>query len=480
MAVKDIVKRITGADLADAEQEFLRECAAFSLSSERLKNYGTYEDYYGGKFKTQLLDRARRILEANGFSYGENLCETVIDKMASALSVTNVRSDDQAASDWATRRIADIGFQELQGIVHTNVPMLGDGFVAVEFSEQLGRVKWTWNHPRLCDPHYADDGSEMTMLVKCWNTTNVARTNPNGNAIRRMNLYYPDRLEKYFAVGKENQALWAKHIDTEDVDEFGGAVWPVWYTDTGDQDGEPLGITIFHIRNKAKGKNFGRSELRKAIPMQDSHNKSVLDLFYVMDSQAWKVRWGSGVPSDTDLAVAIGEWVTSPDPAARFGELSAEDPRALSETLDDGLRRFAALNTTPLPDLIKGQQPSGESRKTVYADFVSKVLDRQGSYGGAYKRMWEHSLKIEQVYGLDAPDTEDPNFQIDWKSPEIRSDQEVRENLATEVRDLGLSKATALDQLGYDGQAELEKSAEEAASIAEAARRAFDAGHPVP
>jgi hypothetical protein len=483
LAVKTLIDKLAGNAFGKEQQDFLRECSQFSTT--RLAGYSLGQNYYDGQHKTRLLDRAKLILESNGIPYAENYCEVVVDTMAHKMNVTGFAcEEDRTAEEWAKAYWESPANNtgEFQGIVTSNTRIKGDGFVAVEYSSILGKPRLIWNKPELCEPHYsAEDPDSMDFFVKCWETRASSVTNPNGTDIRRMNLYYPDRIEKYFAVAKGDNANWSPHIDYDPEGENGSEAWPIYYTDNGAQDGAPLGIDFFHFRNKAKGNTFGKSELRGAIPMQDAINKQVEDLFYVMDAQGWPVRYGTGIPDDQAITIAIGELLKASDPQAKFGQLDPADPRNLCQAIEASLRRFAIKTSTPVGDLLASAAASGESKKMDVEEHIAKVLDRETSDGGVWSQVMTAAYKLEGVFGEGSVDlTALPQFTTVWDDPRPRNESAETEMYATQVRDLGLSKATALTRLGYDAEAEATAKATEAEAASAAAEKAFSAGANLP
>lgn len=480
MALLDTVRGLLGRppdDTLSAErQEFLRACA--DMGGDRLNRYRLYEDYYDGEQRTQLLDRAEQYLQASGLRWCENLVQTVVDVMADGLAVTGfeVQGNDEASewlsSTWWPRTKMD----ETQDVVHSNTVMLGDGFLIVSFDENLGLPRAQWNHPSKVKPVYDDDGQDLLYASKIWSTTKRSASNPDGRLIMRLNVYWPDRVEKWFSWSAGEDSVWQPWQDEEDD------AWPTPWTESQQLPSEgpaddPLGVPVPHFRNRPKGKRFGRSEVKTAIPFQDAHNKSVLDLFYVMDGQGWKQRWASGLSDVDAVKVAIGEWVTTANEAARFGEFQAENPGPLIETIDGGLRRLSAATGTPLHDLIKGDPPSGEALKTAEGRRVKKSEKFQtGSGGNAWEYTAKLAWKLQDVFGEGAPPYDpDAEITVNWESPETRNERLEAETLEAHHR-LGASKQTILRKLGYDPDEEEEARQEEAEQSAEAMAKAFDRG----
>ena len=457
----------------EQRQEFLR--AAADMGEKRLRRYRLYQEYYEGEHRTLLLERARRYLEASGLRYAENFCETIVDVLAERLQVVGFQvEDNDAASDWLTKTVWPKNeMDEKEGVVHTETTKKGDGFLIVGYDEARELPTFTWNRPEIIKPVYSDENpDEMEYAAKVWTTNQVSSTNPTGQTINRLNLYYPDRVEKWFSVGDRNgKEDWAPHVDPEDLDEHGTPRWPIPWTMDGLPDGEPIGIPVIHFRNKPKGQTFGRSEIHATIPQQDALAKQLLDLFYVMDAQGWKQRWASGIPDNESIVTAIGEWIKSANNDAKFGEFAAEDPTPMGEQIEGTLRRMASRSKTPLHLMMTGGDlPSGETLKTAESPLVHKAKDRQVTHGNAWAKAQRVGVRVVEAFGklptvvLDDDDGEttsatvaiDPDSEIRtiWGNPESRNEQSETNTLGVQVEILGLSKTTALRKLGYDPEEE--------------------------
>lgn len=486
-----MIRRVLrGPDTADigstARQEFLRDCAR--QDPDRLEKYRLFEDYYDGDHRTRLLARAKQYLEQTGLPYAENFCETIVDTLLARLAVERFQVDgNDDASVWLT----DVAWarnrmDELQGDVHWDAVVKGDGYVIVEYDLDRDMPAIVRQPPEKIKPVYGDDGT-LQFIVKTWKTSRVTPTNPTGEKVRRMNLHYPDRIEKYFALADGDTAMWAAHLDREDtleVEAYDGNTpllnatgdpimetveqWPTPWTMNGQADGEPIGINIFHFAHNARGRHMGRSKLRGVVPQQDAHNKQCVDLFYVMDSQGWKQRWGAGVPEGTNLTVAIGEWVTSTDKDARFGQFDAEDPTRMIATLESGLRRMASRSRTPLHMMIPGtgQLPSGESLKTATAGQVGAARDLHTVFGNRWEDVQRMGHRVQSAFGTAPPPlADDQVIGAVWGDPEDRNEEAEARTLGLHY-DMGASQRSVLTRLGYDAEEEAKQRAEEARALA--------------
>jgi hypothetical protein len=453
MAVAAAVRRVFAgqSDIVDKRtQDFIRGCA--DLGEERTGNYLLYEDYYDAKRQQALSDRQRLYLQRAGVTFAENICAPAVDKLAQRLHVEAFQvADNDDASDWlSTTVFQHSGGDELQGVVHTRCPMLGDAFLIVDWDPVAMLPRYRFNHPRKIKMVYDEDGGPLAdpaYAVKKWSTTAAGTQNPTQQLIWRLNIYYPDRVEKWFSADHDGE-VWAQWQDVGDM------VWPVPWVDG---QGEPLGVPVVHFRNKALGDCYGRSEVRSAIPFQEEHTKNVLDLFTVMDAQGWAWPWITGLSDAEAVTLAVGDILKITNSEAKVGQLPAADPSKLLDPIKGTLQRFAAFTDTPLHSvMVEGALPSGESLKTYDAGAVKKAEDRQPSLGNSWRRVNELCIRLMDFYG-DLPFEHDPEAQITtvWDSAETR-DEAVEAQNALIYADLGVSNATLMRRLGFDPEEEAE------------------------
>ena len=174
--------------------------------------------------------------------------------------------------------------------------------------------------PEIIKPVYDSEHPETILFAaKTWVSKLETPTNPNARPIKRMNVYFADRCEKWFNDSSDTGTDWMRHLDPADTK------WPIPWVDG---KGEPLGVPVFHFRNKAKGKTWGKSEIRATIPQQDALNKNILDLIMVMDQQGTPQRYGSGIKQEEQSSMtgsAGTVWITA-NPDAKFGQFPPGRP----------------------------------------------------------------------------------------------------------------------------------------------------------
>lgn len=489
-----------GLDLSEV-QEQLREDA--DLGADRLNGYALQQQAYDGELSPPLQDREREFLGAHGVRFTENFHETVVDVHAELSTLEGVRFPGRdELTEWANGTVwqrSNLDAVQAQ-VSHASV-LKGDAFLIVSFDDTAGVPVFEYQRPEQMKVVCDDEG--VRYFVKVWNTSRVCPTNPKGRKIRRMNRFFPDRVEKWFTLAAndtEGEATWLPHLDPEDVtlepvhpvDEIGEpdleqdpvmverAAWPTRWTVDGTEDGEPLGFSVFHFPHKAGDGVYGRSLGAGWLPFQNELNKQLVDLFQVMDTQGWKQRYASGVPDTTSLTVAIGEWVTSSDPGARFGEFAAEDPRHLVETLEATIRRGAAKTRTPLHNLLlAGALPSGESLKTAESPAARSANARNVFASSPWVGSWLMAVRLAWVFGrlpegVSGP-VEDLMVELVWADTHSRNEKGEADTAEVWHR-IGASARTLLANADFDPEEEFANRVQEQARALEGQARAFDRG----
>lgn len=452
---------------AGRQQQMLLEYFS-QLDEDRIDGYRIYQDAYDGEHNVQLDDRTADYLEDNGLPWAENFCETILDALAGRLRVNQWAIDSPAIQDWANGFWKADQQAEAAGTVHLQTPMKGDGYLAVGWDPQEMRPAFYWNDPSCCRPIYDSEG-RLVGLIKVWNSGDVGPTNPDGRWIQRMNLYLPDRVEKWFTLAGTGTRTWSMHLDPGDT------MWPIpWVRN----DGTPRGVGVIHFRHKAKGRKFGRSHLRGSLPQNKLLNKQVLDLAMILDYQAWRQRYATGISAEEieNLEGGPGSLFWSANEKAKFGDFNAEDPAGALAAIEATLKRMAARSGTPLHLLGgTGDLPSGESLKTANESLTTQVLDAQPSYGGRWSAAMRLAAGLEADYGTTGLVYNNEPIAAVWNDPAPRSEMDEAERAETLGR-VGVSRRTRLTDLGYDPDLEEKNREQESETDAAQRDRQFNAG----
>ena len=453
------------AATSGGDQDFLDSAAeAVKRKAER---YATYDAYYDGEHATRLNDRTREFLQRNGITWAENFCEPVIDTMAERLALTGFDADRQQVADWIDEVSEANRLDALQDVVHTTALIKGDAYLIADTAPEYPRL--VFNRPEIVHCCYADDSAETVLwAAKCWTTDEQGPSNPRGRAVERLNLYMPDRIERWFRVTSGSKGGWQPWRGPD-----GEAVTP-WLM----ADGEPIGVPVVHFRNRPLGRPHGRSELHGVIPQQDLLNKLVLDLAMILDNQAWRQRWTTGIdPSSVSFKNLPGDVWMATDKDARFGDFQADGAEGPLAAIEGTLSRIARRSRTPLHLLTGGDMPSGEALRTAESGLVAKVGLRQTVFGNSWEDAMRLAMRIETVFGQPPfpPEAEGEKIAATWRDPQSRNEVEEA-NTALIKQQLGVSKRTLLIEMGYDPDQEAERRAEESVGAQDALAGYLDRG----
>lgn len=375
-----------------------------------------------------------------------NLCPVICDAVRDKLRVTGFSTEaagpTKGEGDTQTGRVRSetrsIWFRNRMatraGEVHKEALKNGDAY-AIVWPNGAGEAVIYPNKAAHMTVAYDDDTpGRITWAAKLWTTADKHT---------RLNLFYPDRIEKYISRTQGE----APSADAKDFVPFGRAAGGV----RSEMIVNPHGIVpVFHFANNADLDMGGRSELEAAIPVQDGLNKSVLDMLVAMEFSAYRQRWAAGIEIEYDddgrpvapfTAGADYLWVTE-NPQAHFGDFEAAELEQFLKVKDSFRIDMASVTGTPLHYFLQtvGDFPSGESLKKAETRFLAKVRDRQESFGQVWADVMEFALRVEGRGGT--------RLVTQWEDPAPLGERELLENILLKTQ-LGLSRDQALIEAGY-------------------------------
>jgi hypothetical protein len=406
-------------ELTEDQRKIIQKITASQVRYDRRKNS---RDYYNGVHLTQLTERQRKYLQIKtGQEFNDNYCPIVVDSLSERLSVTGfVAVDDElqtaAITDWWSVNRLDAG----QSDVHNAAIRDGDTYVLVEWDNVNARPFITF------EPAF--DGAEGAEIIydpdkrrrpaygyKRWKS----------EAGLRMNVYYPDRVEKY-SQG-ENSGDWS--LNTVEV----------WV-------GE---IPLFHFRNRSDGYNYGKSELHDVMPLQNALNKSIIDMIAAADTTGFRMYWMTG-GDPSGLVVAPGEFIYTEDADAKIGYMQGEDLSKLIEFKDSFAMEIARVSRTPLSFFqITRQVASEGTLKQQESGLVSRAKKRQIEFGNTWEDVFKFAVKLHNLFGSEPLYDEAATISCQWEDPETRDDLGRLQELKAK-KDLGVPEDVIWSEMGYD------------------------------
>jgi hypothetical protein len=418
--------------------------------------YGKYQRYYDGNHDLAFATEKFQNTFGNLFrEFALNLCPVVCDAVRDKLRIRDwnagVRGVRAAAAASgvpspahnagfhdgpAARQPLHAGARAFQSIwqrsrmglrsgeVHKEALRCGDAYVIV-WPDASGKATLFPNRAANLAVQYDDEGTGNILWAAKWWTTRDKRV--------RVNLFYPDRVERYVSKTETE-------VIVSDARSFVPYVQSASFSLSQGESGStreqaeactlnnPYGmVPVFHFANNADVGDLGRSELEAAIPIQDGLNKSVLDMLVAMEFSAYRQRWAAGIEIDFDAegkklapfkAGVEHLWIAE-NPQATFGDFAASDLEQFLKVKDSFRIDIASVTGTPLHYFVQESTgfASGVSLQQNETRFNAKVRDRQAAFG----QVWEDAMKFAlRIEGVDQAD-----IAIEWEDPAASSEKDV-------------------------------------------------------
>jgi len=352
------------------------------------------------------------------------------------------------------------------------------------------------------DIYYIDDDPmQPECAIKIW-----IERDDEAAKIRRKNVYYSDRVEKWISEGGVSSAYadanwrplrYADKDFTNDLVMVPSLSQPereaavVWWTETGSAanydehgkfvSGSPgMGIPVKHFRHDARGGAYGNSTIDPLVPgVQDAINRAALDVQAASVLAGFPANFIIGANRDeTTWTVGPSEVLVVEDPGGSAGQFPAANLAQLVEVKDTWIKDAATLTATPLTYFnLSGVIPAEGTQQSLEMALLAKVKRDQISFGNTWEdiiRMW---LKMELTWGTElkglTPEMLD-DIEIDcvWADAKVKNEREQYE-IAEKMKALGIPQRFILRFLDYSedeiDQMEEETDAKRAQFAGEAA-----------
>jgi len=424
----------------------------------RQKAVVTARRYHDGVQDTFMTERMRQFLNVSDqYEFNLNICRLVVDVIAERLIALGPTTDEAAESDapvraWAEQVWHDVGGEIVQESVHEGTLRDGEFFVVVDWDAQAGQVRMV-PHGRYtdatvggdnfgCKAHYPDDNPDLPMIYasKRW-----VEDLGEGRARQRLNLYYPDRVEKYEVVGG-----W----QVRPFQDEGDTGWPLPWVDAS---GQPLGIPVVHFLNTPDA----RPEAWDVIGPQKAINKTLIDTVATADSTAFQVLvalgWiptTDGQPLKTDgsnaatIAPGMILGTTKSKQDVDLKAIGAGDVRPLIELMISLIGWVAVVSSTPAARLSFTRQVAAEGTlKEQNEGLFAKARKRRKRINAGWVKCFEVARTLANAFGGQALDV-DVRFDLVWEPVQSRDTQDERDEWRAK-RELGVPLEQLWSEMGY-------------------------------
>ena len=448
--------------------------AVKAFRDDRANLYRVYRQYIAGD--QPLAFATPKFRSAFGLIFKEfayNRCGTVVDAHADRLRVSGFGSSDDDARRKAgeqgetmedsTQTIAQLA-QDLwdanlmdihEGSVEMEALGLGDAYLLVEVHPITGAVQVWPQEADLIRVHYdPDQPGRIDLAAKAWK---------DEQDYMRLNIYFPDRIEKYRTLQRARSGMPVSVKAFERYQPDSDTAWPVKlpFDDT---------VPVFHLANNGRINRYGESELQNVLRLQDGLNKTLMDMLITMEFAAFPQRILINVDVEEEGAgESIQRFQAAVDRLLTLTSSAEGKPPSISEFTAANITQYLDVaeswdvrisRVTKIPQRYLTQdatQESGASKRMDEAPFTAKIEDRQRAFGAVYAAALTYGLRLQNVQ------VQPGDLRVNWVSAAPMAEEDTW-TLAQQKRDVGMPFKAVIREIGYEPeqiqQIEAEKDAE--------------------
>lgn len=397
--------------------------------------YKYAESYYEGAQPEVFLDqRWYRLFRSPALDFRFNFSKTVVDSVLNRLEISQVLTTSEDAQTYIDQIWEQTDLKLDINEIHRNALIYGDCY-AIIWPDANGNLAIDYNSPLTTAVVYDQENPRIkSFAAKMWQITEA-----DGNKTIKLNLYYPDRIEKYSAMGElDNMAAnsGTQFVLTETINN-------PWNE-----------IPVFHFRTY---KQYGKPEHADAFGPQDAINKLIATHMLTVDYQGAPQRYAlsnGGVSAELDdfaddanARENLGALKNGPGElwylqgVTQVGQFQPADPETFTKPVLEFVNAMAAITSTPTHYFVKGSYiPSGQALRVAEAPLFKKVLNRQLAFGSTWRDLFKFMLRIEGIVA---------EVEIKWHNPESIDSLE-NWDIAVRKRSVGMPVEQILLELGYD------------------------------
>lgn len=374
--------------------------------------------YFEGRQPAAFLSpKSREALGSRLRVLGVNFPHLLVTSIAERMKVTGFRAIGEDAADADLWRIWQANDLDSQAhLAHVDALTYGRSFVIV----------WAGANGPL-------------VTVESARQVSVA-TDPATGAVRAAVKRWED--------GKEHHAV---VYEADKITRYRGKENALKVVETIDN---PLGeVPVVPLVNRARLLDVeGSSEMKDILDLTDGLAKIMSDAMISSEYFARPRRWVTGLEVvEDDDGNPINPFSNegdrlwqSEDPATKFGQFDGARLDGYGDLVAILTQQIGAVSGLPPHYLgLNGDQPpSADAIRSAEASLVSKVISKQRTYGRAWAKVADLTVKVR-----DGHNTRD--FETLWASPETRTPAQTAD-AAAKLAGIGVPlEAVLADPLGY-------------------------------
>lgn len=386
----------------------------------------TLSDYYDGIHTlTYATEKFKNAFGRTIQSMRDNLCQIVVDATSDRMEVINFSGDDE-------KKTTDVNAWELwqrsqmellSNKTHTEALKTGVAFVLVWPDVITGKAKFYLQNSLNCAVITDAETDEPLFAAKLWEID---------NGKLRLNLYYPNRIDKFVTAKKPTDGQKLKEAAFQEMPDDASNANPYGVVPMFEFAVEPI--------------------LSNVIPLQDALNKTLCDKLVAMEYSGYPQRYVTGLDVPVNEAgkkeipfkAAIDRLWFSTDAKTTFGQFAAADLEQFLKVADSYRVEIARVSGTPSHyfGLNLSDAMSGEALKTLESRFTKRITRNNLAFGPIWVRAVKLALQIDSTPVAD-------NLTTQWQSPEQRSEKEFLETLGQKRDILDIPVDVLREEAGY-------------------------------
>lgn len=410
-----------------------------------------FQYYEGDQPMRYAAERLRDVFQSRQTRFTQNWCALIVDAVLDRLNLPQfaVGENDAQAAQLNTLYQAT-GLDRDAEAVSRSVLVAGEAFVVAW--RDGASVEAYYHDPRMCHVWYEAESPRMKRYAAKWWQDN--------DDVWWLNLFYPDRVERY--AGNKGEMTSPSSFTLESTDR------------------NPFGVVpVFHF---VRDRHMIQSALTNVIPIQDAINKLLADMMIAAEFGAFRQRWAI-TNADTSLlrnapneiwelpAAQAGEQPT------QVGEFATTDLANYLNAIDRLAASIGIITQTPRHYFFQqGGDPSGEALIAMEAPLVRKVQKYQAALGATWRELSAFLLNAQTLTMditplWDTAETVQPLTQAQIRQLNVAAGIPI----VTTLRDEGWTEAD-LEQLQADKDEESARQQNTLAMSLMNAQRNFDEG----
>jgi len=396
------------------------------------EGYKQAEAYYEG-VNAEVFANQRwfKLFRYEGSDFRFNFSKTVLDAVLNRLEIKQVMAGTEEAMDYIDTIWDQTDIKLDINEIHRNALVYGDSY-AIVWPNENGELTIDYNSPMTtCVVYSQENPREKEFAAKLWQITS------NNQKILKLNMYYPDRIEKYVGYG--------------DIDLVSHQMNMTAMETIPNPWGE---IPVFHFRTH---KPFGRPEHADAYGPQDAINKLISTHMLTVDYQGAPQRYALAAGGNSNEFDDFSDDDTARENLAALqngpgelwylqgvssvGQFPAADPGIFTNPVIEYVNAMASITSTPNHYFMRGATlPSGQALRVAEAPLFKKVLNRQLSFGSTWRDLFKFMFKIENIPA---------DVEIKWENAES-VDSLDNWDIAVRKKSVGVGLYQILLEAGYD------------------------------